>query len=92
MHCIIAHLPYPEASPYVRFVIAWLVAFGAVRPTKTVERSAGSDEVRGSIPLGSIMNKAFKHKEFRVFKGFFLYLDNDDLRVWSHVWSQQVFF
>lgn len=34
------------------------------------ERIAGSDEVRGSIPLGSILKQPAKHKDFRVFGGF----------------------
>lgn len=36
------------------------------------ERFAGSEEVRGSIPLGSITKEPAKHKDFRVFGGFLL--------------------
>jgi hypothetical protein len=63
--------------------------FWAVKLTTVGERIAGSDEVRDSIPLGSIIKNAAEHKVIRVFGGFFFTRAGSDLEPWSHVWSHK---
>jgi len=41
-----------------------------MKPTRVEKRIAGSDEARGSIPLGSINYNAANHKGFWVLGGF----------------------